>query len=156
MNQTNVELIRNLTKSWRETWKIAFPLSGSWKKNDLAVGFAPKFCAECNGRELLGSHGDHFRELLRFCTFSHNFCRFWNLPTPASGAGPGSSATYPTKDELKIRNAPMGWIKKKKMSNLWRWSRLQRHMLPIFFLIHVPGTQAIRLIGPGGWPPPAN
>ena len=37
-------------------------LGGSWTNTDPAVGFAPKFCAECNGRELLSSHGDPFHE----------------------------------------------------------------------------------------------
>ena len=106
----------------------------SWKKNDPAVGFAPKFCAECNGRELHGSHGDHFREKSqirprskrmsssRSCsqrnsvqnapiesstaltaTLFVNFSIYQriNKKNATSGAGPSSSATFPTKCELK-------------------------------------------------------
>ena len=37
------------------------------RKNDVITKlFAPKFCAECTGRELHSSHGDPFRELFDF------------------------------------------------------------------------------------------
>ena len=144
-----------------------FP-SGSWKKNDPAVGFAPKFRAECNGRELHSSHGDPFRKKSKirprskknvviaklfapkFCAectgrelhsshgdpFRELFDFRANLKSATSGAGSSSSATLPTKCELKIKSAPSERIKKKKTTQLWRWNRLQRHMLR-FFLIHV-------------------
>ena len=55
--------------------------------------FAPKFCAECTGRELHSPHGDPFRELFDF--------RANQKKDATSGAGPSSSATFPILCELR-------------------------------------------------------
>ena len=48
----------------------------SEQKTDPTVGFAPKFCAKWCGRELLSSHGDHFRDHFEFCKRMAHTSRF--------------------------------------------------------------------------------
>ena len=48
----NTELITKTTENLPKIITNQVSRCGSWKTTSPAVGFAPKFCAECNGREL--------------------------------------------------------------------------------------------------------
>ena len=115
------------TKNLQGNLKNQVSPGGSWKKADPAVGFAPKFCAECNGRELNSSHGNDFCELF---DLPANWRQLQHL-----ALDPAPAPLSQQNANQKIKRAPPRRMKKEK-TKLWRWTRLQRHMF-IFLLIHV-------------------
>ena len=90
-------MARKISKNLQGNLKNHVSPGGSWKKTDPAVGFAPEFCAECNGRELLSSHGGPFREKT---DLDHKKCKKLTLIQKMSSSQSCSHRN-------SVRNAPI-------------------------------------------------